>query len=91
MEPPRKYSTGSFAAVGPCVVGIATKTGSRYEFPDMSKSEVFKILGPQLFGANDLILVNISGACITIPIRIIDSIAIDGEVTWRAGENPSNQ
>lgn len=89
MMEPRKYSTGTFKAVQPCTVGIATKTGSRYDFPDMSKPEIFKVIGPQLFRSENMVLVNISGACLTIPVRIIDSIAIDGEVTWRSGESPS--
>lgn len=82
----RRYSSTSFQAIRPCTVGIETKTGARYSFPDMSRDEVFKVLGPQLLGASNLTLVNISGACLTLPMRIISAIAIDDEVTWRATE-----
>lgn len=86
MEEPKRPSTTSFPAVRPGVVSIETKSGSRYDFPDMDKTEVFKILGPQLLRANDMVLVNLSGSCLTIPVRIISIIAIDDEVTWRAAE-----
>lgn len=82
----RHYSSTSFQAVRPCVVGIETKTGSRYTFPDMSRDDLFKVLGPQLLGAGTLTLVNISGACLTVPLRIISAIAIDDEVAWRSTE-----
>jgi len=72
-----------------CTVGIETKTGGRYSFPDMERSEVFKVLGPQLLRANDMVLVNVSGACLTLPTRIIRIIAIDDEVTWRATQEDS--
>ncbi len=84
----RKPSSTTFAPVRPCTVGIHTKTGGRYEFPEMDKIEVFKVLGPQLYGTDDLVLTNLSGATLTIPVRSIDSIAIDGEVSWRASSTP---
>lgn len=77
-------SSQSLRPVRPCVVGILTKTGSHYEFPDIDKGEIHKVLSSQVYSAGNLTLVNISGACLTLPIRIIDTIAIDGEVTWRA-------
>lgn len=80
-------STSSFRAVRPCVVGIASKTGARYEFPEMDRAEIFKILGGQLYTMRELTLTNLSGAVLKISVQDIDSIAIDGEVSWRTSSS----
>ena len=85
-EPARKVTSKSFPAVKPCVVTLVTKTGARHVFPDMDKNQIFRLLGAQLYSASGLTLVNISGTCLVIATRIIETIELDGEVSWRAPE-----
>lgn len=79
-----RVSTGSMQAVRPCSIQITTKTGAVYVFPDFPKEEVFRVLGSQVFSDRDLTLTNISGACLVISLRIVETITADGEVVWKA-------
>jgi hypothetical protein len=85
-EPPRRPTSKGFPAVKPCVVTIITKTGAKHVFPDMDKNQIFRLLGTQLYSAGDLTLVNVSGTCLVIATRIIETIELDGEVSWKAPE-----
>jgi len=83
MDTPTK-STGRMKAVRPCVVHIRTKTEAEYVFPDIDKDSVHRVISLQVYSATSLTLTNISGACLVVPIRIIDTIAVDGEILWKA-------
>jgi len=66
-----------------CVVSLELKGGSRHEFPDMPKKDVDQMLRHISSEMSSLSLVNVHGACLTLPLRVVQTIAIDGEVTWR--------
>jgi len=79
-----RTSTGSMAAVRVCSVEITTKTGAVYLFPDFPKDDIFKTLSSQVFVDGDLTLTNISGACLVIALRIVETITANGEIIWKA-------
>lgn len=61
-------------------VHIETLEGVTYVFPDMDKDVLERIMGNELTwkGLGALTLVNISGACLVVPTRIIKMVkAID--------------
>lgn len=63
-------------------VEVETLLGARYVFPDMQRS----VLDPAVKVANDqgqLTFVNVSGACLTMKMRIVKTISYDGEVHYR--------
>lgn len=68
------------------VCTIETRLGAVYQFPDIDD----KIEIPRGAGLNkaltNLTLVNISGACLVLPWRIIKSIKLDEEVVWTGPE-----
>ena len=71
------------------VVDVETHLDVHYAFPDMDLGELEKVL-PEgsnriLSGQTDLILVNVSGAVLSVPFRIVRKIvAVEGAVnrTW---------
>lgn len=63
-------------------VEVETLLGARYVFPDMQRA----VLDPAIKVASDqgqLTFVNVSGACLTMKMRIVKTITYDGEVRWR--------
>jgi hypothetical protein len=65
------------------VVTIKTKTGSEYRFPDVPRltlENVIKLQGWNSCGV--IVLVNVSGASMSMPARIAESLSYDGEVRW---------
>ena len=66
-----------------CVVSIELKGGTRHEFPDMPRDDVNKMLAFIRSDTSSLALVNIHGACLTMPMRVVSVIAVNGEISWR--------
>lgn len=70
----------------PRLVEVAFETilGARYVFPDMN-AEMFKAVCldriEHLRDVN-LTLVNVSQACLVMPVRIIKKILVNGEERW---------
>jgi hypothetical protein len=65
------------------VVTVKTKQGSEYSFPDVPRSMIETVIKNQGWGsAGSVVVVNISGACLTMPARIVDTLCFDGEVKW---------
>ena len=66
-------------------VCVLTHMGARYEFPDMDR-EVLQRLLPKLSDRlpnhGQLILVNASISCLSVPSRIIKEVTVGGEVWW---------
>lgn len=63
-------------------VTIETSLGSTYEFPDMTRSAVERLIKDNISFQGDLTLANVSGAVMVIPTRIIKTLAVNGEVKW---------
>lgn len=68
---------------GLVTVTIETRMGAVYQFPDMTRGSVDKLLRDNIAFQGDIILSNISRATLVLPTRIIKTLAIDGEVKWR--------
>lgn len=65
------------------VVTIKTKQGSEYVFPDVPRSMLDTVIKQQGWnGCGVIVLVNISGASMSMPARIADTLSYDGEVRW---------
>jgi hypothetical protein len=65
---------------------LQTKSGATYVFPDMDVDAVKKIL-PEAgrLPAEDtssLILTNITGAVLVVPLRVVACVLLDNEVVW---------
>ena len=66
-------------------ITITTQLGAVYELPDVPEATIAELLkSPNLHGFPSLSLINQSQACLVIPTRIIATIAVAGEVRWRA-------
>jgi hypothetical protein len=64
-------------------VTIKTKQGSEYRFPDVARGMLNTVIKGQGWIAVDkIILVNISGAVLSLPARIAATLSYDGEVKW---------
>ena len=68
-------------------VGIETKLGAHYSFPDMDRSALDKLIMRN--DNNELVLptvllTNASQAVLTVPARIIEKITVEGEDWWLA-------
>jgi hypothetical protein len=64
-------------------VVVETTLGARYVFPDMPRTmldNVIKNSGWRSIG--QVVLVNVSSSCLTIPSRIVKTVSYDGEVKW---------
>lgn len=59
-----------------------TSLGAKYIFPDMEKRDVDELVA-MMPRPKDIVLVNASGACLTVPSRIITLLFVDGEERWR--------
>ncbi len=65
------------------VVTVKTKEGSEYCFPDVPRSMLKNILANRGWNCTGQVaLVNISGACLVMPARIVATLSYDGEVKW---------
>jgi hypothetical protein len=64
------------------VVTIVTRLGETYRFPDMTREAIERAIDEDWSLTGSLTLTNISHACLVIPIRIIDSVLINGEKKW---------
>lgn len=65
-------------------VTVETSLGAKYVFPDMPRTTLDNVI--QLKGwkyENPFILVNVSGACLSVPMRIVATVSYDGEVKWK--------
>lgn len=66
-------------------VMIVTTLGEMYRFPDMTRREIERVIAEDwVLPGGMLTLVNISQACLVVPIRIIASIHVSGEKKWSA-------
>lgn len=73
-----------------CQVTVKLKGGSQHEFPDMSENEVTKVLRFLGSDVTTLSMVNIHGACLTMPMRVVQSIVVNGRVLWTFLDSSSN-
>lgn len=66
-------------------VKITTELGAVYEFPDMIAQILEPLIASEnLCGFPQISLVNASSACLVLPVRIIKTIEVDGEVKWHS-------
>lgn len=66
-------------------LGLETRLEAKYTFPDMPRGELTRLLASDFSDAaktGSLTLVNVSGAALVIPFRIVKKILIDGEERW---------
>jgi hypothetical protein len=65
------------------VVTITTKQGSEYRFPDVPRDMLKNLLANQGWNAaGSVLIVNVSGAVVSLPARIVATVSWDGEVKW---------
>jgi hypothetical protein len=57
--------------------------GARYVFPDMPRAELEQALLVGTWDEGQLTLVNVSGACLAMPNRIVKTLSFDGKERWR--------
>ena len=69
-----------------CTVSIRTTLGDEYTFPAMDRQALGKVLpqGSNKMPANTptLAMVNASMSVLSVPLRIIETIYVDGETWW---------
>lgn len=66
-------------------VQIETRAGHLYVFPDVARhtlANVTELGGWELI--ENIILVNVYAACLSIPKATIERVVADGEVLWRS-------
>lgn len=66
-------------------VTITTREGSSYKFPDVLRKYVLRALpetGRTPAESHALLLLNLSGAVLSLPLRIVATVAIEEEVLW---------
>lgn len=64
-------------------VTVETELGAVYEFPDVHWRTLWVILrSDTMQGFTQLSLVNLSQACMVIPVRIIKRVRINGDTYW---------
>lgn len=69
-------------------VEIETTTGARYIFPDVARAMLENALQFGAWGLVDnVILVNIHGACISVPKRVVTRLVQGEEVFWSNSSN----
>jgi hypothetical protein len=71
---------------------VETHLGARYVFPDMPRTMLDNVI--QLSGwerTGQFVLVNVSSAVLTMPARLVKSVAYDGEVKWTNAPVPELQ
>lgn len=63
------------------VVDVLTHTGSRYSFPDVPRGTLESVIESGVWKAHEVfILVNVSGASLSLPGRIVKTVSWDGKV-----------
>ena len=68
-------------------VGIETTLGAHYSFPDMDRTELEKFVirdSDNHILLDSIMLTNASRALLTVPVRIIKKITIEGDDWWLA-------
>ena len=65
-------------------VTLTTHLGAVYEVPDMTRAQIEQTLTEDWALGSSLTLVNVSQAVLVLPFRILASIAVNGELKWRA-------
>lgn len=66
-------------------VEVRSQLGAVYSFPDMDSSTLAPLLdGMRNPSSTQLTLVNVSGAALCIPVRIVAAVLVDGEERWTA-------
>ena len=68
-------------------ITIETFLGATYVFPDMSRAEIDRLLKDNIAFHGDLTLSNVGRAVLLLPIRIIKTLSVEGEVKWRGIDN----
>lgn len=64
-------------------VTIKTTQGSEYVFPDVPRSMLKTIIEQHGWqAAGSVLMVNVSGAVMSLPARIVQTVSYDGEVKW---------
>jgi len=68
-------------------IEVTTRNGDVYSFPAMDREEVRKVLPagknePPPTSQSTLAMVNASFAVLSVPFRIIKTIAVDGDIWW---------
>jgi hypothetical protein len=68
---------------------ITTKEGDVYVFPCMLQSEAQQWIdnASSFSYQTQLTLVNVSGACLVLPTRVIATISIGGVEVWKSNSN----
>jgi hypothetical protein len=68
---------------GMTTVTIKTKQGSDYSFPDVPRATLQTMIEQRGWNeAGSVLIVNVSGALLSMPARIVDTLSYDGEVRW---------
>lgn len=71
---------------------VETHLKARYVFPDMPRqmlNNVIQYSGWERTG--QFVLVNVSGAVLTMPARLVKTVSYDGEVKWTNAPVPELQ
>jgi hypothetical protein len=66
-------------------VVVVTREGAKYAFPDMTLEDLKRVLpesGRIPEGMPALMMVNVSVSVLTIPLRIVKYIEVNGEKLW---------
>jgi hypothetical protein len=68
---------------GNTTVTVKTKQGSEYSFPDVPRATLQTMINQSGWNvAGSVLIVNVSGAVLSMPARIVDTLSYDGEVKW---------
>lgn len=73
-------------------VVVTTREGSVYVLPDMDKHALKSILPRDNRMPSDmpaLAMCNVSFAVLTLPFRIVDHVAVDGDILWKNPTSPA--
>lgn len=68
-------------------VEIETTLGALYVFPDMPRSVLEASFRSGKWDEGQLTLVNVSGAALVMPNRIVKELRYEGQVHWRGPTN----
>ena len=63
---------------------LGTELGAWYTFPDVDMAEIIRLVQSMPISLAQLTVVNASGACLVVPVRIITYVANgDRSVVWK--------
>lgn len=65
------------------LVEVLTTDGSIYKFPDMAQSILDHAASRPSDGNSSLLLVNASGATLTVPWRIVEKVWTHEKILWK--------